>query len=302
MVFDRQQLETFAVVIELGHFGRAANALNITRGAVSQRINALEASLGTPLLVREGAVPTPAGEALLRHIQLLRTLEAETLKQIKPEASDRTRVAIAVNADSLATWFESVACDIAEDEFVLELIVDDQDHTLPLLARGEAMGGVSTESAAPIGFVAEHIGAMEYECVASPSFAKVHFPHGLTLHRILAVPAVLFNRKDGLHGKFLKSLLGFPVSGYSMHYFPSPGALLAAIQAGVGYGLVPCLQARPLTDSGALVSLAPNHKVSVALYWHHWATAPANARAVSEKVMYHARRCLVQSTPALHSA
>jgi LysR family transcriptional regulator, chromosome initiation inhibitor len=294
MVFDRQQLETFAVVVELRHFGRAASALNISRGAVSQRINALEESLGTPLLVRDGVVPTPAGEVLLRHILVLRTLEINTRKQIKPEGSERTRVAIAVNADSLATWFEPVGCAIAKDEFVLELIVDDQDHTLSILSRGEAMGCVSTESTAPTGFVAEFIGAMEYECVAHPVFAQTHFAQGLTLHAILAVPAVLFNRKDGLHALFLERLLGFPVSGYAAHYFPSPGALLAAIRFGVGYGLVPSMQAQALLDSGDLVSLAPHHKISVDLYWHHWETAPPNAQAISEMVMYHARRTLVQ--------
>ncbi|WP_084688329.1 HTH-type transcriptional regulator ArgP [Paraburkholderia oxyphila] len=299
MGFDRQQLETLAAVVELRHFGRAASALNITRGAVSQRINALEESLGTPLLVRDGAVPTPAGEALLRHIQLLRTLESDTLKQIKPEASQRTRVAIAVNADSLATWFEPVACAIAKEEFVLELIVDDQDHTLPILSRGEAMGCVSTDSAAPIGFVAEPIGAMEYECVAHPAFAQTHFAQGLGLHDILAVPAVLFNRKDGLHALFLERLLGFPVSGYATHYFPSPTALLAAIQAGVGYGLVPSMQVQALKDSGDLVALAPRRKILVDLYWHHWEAAPPNARAVSEIVMYHARRSLVQLSPVV---
>jgi LysR family transcriptional regulator (chromosome initiation inhibitor) len=298
MVFDRQQLETFAVVVELRHFGRAANALNITRGAVSQRINALEETLGAPLLVRDGAVPTPAGEALLRHIQVLRTLETDTLKQIKPDASVRTRVAIAVNADSLATWFGPVACAIAKEQFALELVVDDQDHTLPILARGEAMGCVSTESTAPTGFVAEPIGAMEYECVAHPAFATTHFAQGLSLHDILAAPAVLFNLKDRLHGLFLESLLGFPVSGYATHYFPSPTALLSAIRCGVGYGLVPSLQAEPLTRSGDLVALAPSHKISVALYWHHWEMAPPNARAISETVMSHARQCLIQSLSA----
>ena len=86
---------------------------------------------------------------------------------------------------------------------MLELIVDDQDHTLPILARGEAMGCVSTESSAPIGFVAEPIGAMEYECVAHPAFARMHFAQGLTLRDILAVPAVLFNRKDALPPQWL---------------------------------------------------------------------------------------------------
>ncbi|WP_431018307.1 LysR family transcriptional regulator [Burkholderia gladioli] len=114
MVFDRQQLEAFAAVAEMKHFGEAATAVHITRGAVSQRIKALEEAIGSPLVVRDGNVPTPAGEALLRHINMLRMLEADTLKHIKPMNSDRPHVAIAVNADSLATWFEKIAWEIAK--------------------------------------------------------------------------------------------------------------------------------------------------------------------------------------------
>ena len=44
-MLDRDQLETFAVVIEQQSFEKAATALSITRGAVSQRIKALEESL-----------------------------------------------------------------------------------------------------------------------------------------------------------------------------------------------------------------------------------------------------------------
>jgi LysR family transcriptional regulator, chromosome initiation inhibitor len=300
MSFDRQQLETFSVVVETRHFGRAARLLNVTRGAVSQRILALEESFGTPLLVRDGATPTPAGETVLRHIQALRLLEADTLKRIKPEGETRTRISIAVNADSLATWFESTACMIAKENFALELIVDDQDFTLPVLKRGEAIGCVSTASKAPTGFVADAVGAMRYECVCTPSFSKMNFPQGLNLHDILAAPAVLFNRKDGLHTIFLERLLGFPISGYTAHYFPSPVALLMAVRAGVGYGLVPLAQVQPLLDSGELIALAPNDSVFVNLYWHHWEKAPPNAQAISELVMRHARAVLTPLSPGSH--
>jgi len=299
MSFDRQQLQTFSVVVETRHFGRAADALNVTRGAVSQRIIALEGALGTPLLVRDGMTPTPAGETLLRHIQALKLLEADTLQRIKPDEKERAKIAIAVNADSLATWFEPVACAIAKQDFALELIVDDQDYTLSALTRGEAMGCVSTADAAPIGFVAEFIGAMDYECVATPEFAGERLPKGLTLRDILAVPAVLFNRKDGLHELFLERLLGFPVNGYPTHFFPSSVALLAAVLAGVGYGLVPSMQVGALIDAGWLISLAPHHKVSVNLYWHHWKAAPPNAQAVSALIMRRARKALTQFPPPL---
>ncbi|MBN7130626.1 HTH-type transcriptional regulator ArgP [Burkholderia multivorans] len=294
MIFDRQQLEAFAAIVEMRHFGQAATALNITRGAVSQRLKALEEAIGSPLVVRDGNIPTPAGEVLLRHIRVLKIIEADTLQSIKPLDAPRPKIAIAVNADSLATWFEPVAWAIAKANVALELMVDDQDYTLPLLARGEAMGCVSTSSDPPTGFLADPIGAMEYDCVANVEFAREFFPQGLGLHSVLAAPAVLYNRKDGLHALFLERLLDFKVKGYAAHYFPSPSALLAAIESGVGYGLVPCLQAQSLIDAGTLTRLAPNHKIAVDLYWHHWEVAPSNAEAISDLVIRHARHTLIQ--------
>lgn len=302
MIFDRQQLEAFAAVVEMRNFGEAAAVLNVTRGAVSQRLKGLEEAVGAPLVVREGNTPTPAGEALLKHIRVLKLMEADTLRHIKPMDAERPRIAIAVNADSLATWFESIAWKIAAGNVALELMVDDQDYTLPLLARGEAMGCVSTSSESPTGFVAEPIGAMEYECVANVEFSRSFFPQGIGLHSVLAAPAVLYNRKDGLHGLFLARLLDVKIKNYATHFFPSPAALLAAIERGIGYGLVPCLQAQPLIDAGKLVRLAPDHKVAVDLYWHHWAIAPENAQAISDLVIRHARQALIQPGVQMESA
>ena len=62
-----------------------------------------------------------------------------------------------MNADSLATWFEPIACAVARENFALELIVDDQDYILSALNRGEAMGRVSAASIALKGFVAAPI-------------------------------------------------------------------------------------------------------------------------------------------------
>ncbi len=62
-MLDRDQLETFATVVEQQSFDRAASVLSITRGAVSQRIKALEESLSTVLVKRERPVAaTHAGE------------------------------------------------------------------------------------------------------------------------------------------------------------------------------------------------------------------------------------------------
>ncbi|MFJ9774802.1 LysR family transcriptional regulator [Kitasatospora sp. NPDC101157] len=74
---DPQQLRTFATVTRLASFSEAARELGYTQSAVSQQIAALEADLGTALLVRRPVGPTVAGRRLLEHaVPLLVRLEA----------------------------------------------------------------------------------------------------------------------------------------------------------------------------------------------------------------------------------
>ncbi len=292
-MLDREQLETFATIVELQSFERAAGALRITRGAVSQRIKALEQSLAAVLLVRDKpVVATPAGETLLRHVQALRMLEGSTLRELGPAvgAGETVPMAVSVNADSLATWFRGVLWALLRERGVaLEVIVDDLDHTAARLARGQVVGCVSSDATPASGFAAQALGEMEYRCYASPGFADEFFAGGLALPAVLAVPAVLFDRKDSLHDRYLAQCLGFAVDRYPRHYLPSPDALMEAIEQGVGYGLLPARQAASRVADRVLVELAPHLAVRVALYWHHWAFQPPLCKSLTELVVEFAR-------------
>ncbi len=303
-MLDRDHLETFAAVAEERSFERAATQLHITRGAVSQRIRGLEESMACVLLVRDKPImPTAAGEVLLRHVKALRLLEGSTLRELNP-APDSTApvpLAIAVNADSLATWFPSVLQQLQRERRVaLEIITDDQDHTSARLTRGEVVGCISTDVKAASGFVAEALGSMEYRCYASPAFAADCLPSGLSLPAVLAAAAVLFNRKDSLHDEFLARHFGFAIDRYPKHYLPSPVALLEGVAMGLGYGLIPLAQARPLVSAGRLIEVAREEPVLIDLYWHHWELEPPLARELSQLVVEQAHRHLVQvSMPSL---
>ena len=301
-MLDRDQLETFATVAEEHSFERAASVLNITRGAVSQRIKSLEESLATVLLMREKPiVPTPAGEVLLRHVKALRLLEGAAMQELVPSASPHAPVplAIAVNADSLATWFPAVLRELLLKRHVaLEVVTDDQDHTASRLARGEVVGCISTEAKPATGFVAEQLGAMEYRCYATPDFVAEFFSRGLHIPAVLAAPAILFNRKDSLHDDFLLRHFAFAVDRYAKHYLPSPLALLEGIAMGAGYGLVPSSQAQPLVDCGQLVDIAPSEPMMVDLYWHHWELEPPLAQEISRLIVGTGHRSLAQGRQA----
>src|SRR5215207_9982948 len=100
---DGVQLATFQAVIDEGSFEAAARALHVTPSAVSQRIKALERSVGQVLVRRvKPAEPTDAGQALVRFAGQVALLEREALAAVA--GGVRTRVSLVVNADSLHTW------------------------------------------------------------------------------------------------------------------------------------------------------------------------------------------------------
>jgi LysR family transcriptional regulator (chromosome initiation inhibitor) len=296
---NREQLEAFARVAEHRSFERAASTLSITRGAVSQRIKALEESLSSVLLMRDNpVVPTRAGEVLLRHVQTVRLLENTTLRQLRGDDAPLMPipVAIAVDADSLATWFSDVLpLLLSTRRMAIEIIADSPTQTFNRLKRGEVMGCIASEPKAGRGFVAEPLGEMHYRCVASPTFAAAHFSAGFTVAAATAAAAVVSGRGDPLHDDFLKATFGFRVDSYLRHCIPSSSVLMNAIVSGCGYGLVPAARAKPLMDAGHLVEPVPDHLVCMPLHWHRWESELEPAREISQLIVRHTRRVLASA-------
>lgn len=295
-MFDRAQLEAFSAVVQHGSFERAATALHVTRGAVSQRLKALEDAMATLLVTRgKPVVATPKGEILLRHVRALKAMEDDTIGALLPAQQARAPapIAIAVNADSLATWFAPLVTRLlGEFNIALEIVADDQDHTFARLIKGEVAGCVSSTADALQGFESVPLGTMHYLCVATPAFRQKYFLNGMSIAAVLAAPALLFDRKDTLHDQYLVQLFGVNVARYTRHYLPSPGTLLDGICAGLGYALVPGSQVSALLASGQLVELTPSCKVAVPLYWHHWKMELPLAQTMTQVITEHARQTL----------
>src|SRR5437867_8245849 len=72
-------LETFSKAAELSSFTGAARALRLSQAAVSQRVQALEKALRTPLFKRQGGrvLLTDAGRELYDHAQRILDLHRE---------------------------------------------------------------------------------------------------------------------------------------------------------------------------------------------------------------------------------
>ena len=271
-MFDYKLLAALAAVVEQGGFERAAQLLGLSQSAVSQRIKLLEARVGQPVLLRATPpAPTEVGRRLLNHVQQVRLLERDLQGQVPALAEDQPveRLRIALNADSLATWWAPLVGDFcAEHKLLLDLVVEDQDVGLKRMRAGEVAACVCAAERPVAGARALPLGAMRYRALASPAFMARHFGAGVTAESMARAPAIVFGPDDLLQHRYMASL-GLH-GAFNYHLCPSSEGFIRLAGAGLGWGLVPELQVQRELATGELVELLPERPLDVPLYWHHW--------------------------------
>ncbi|QYD73258.1 LysR family transcriptional regulator ArgP [Paraburkholderia edwinii] len=295
-MFDRAQLAAFVAVLETGGFATAAQVLSITQSAITQRVKALEEETGQMLLLRQRpARPTRAGAALLRYARQLELLDQGLDAALTSGSAGRAVCSIAVNSDSLATWFTDAWERIAREcGILLQVLVEDQEHTARLLADG-TVSGVVTSAEAPLqGCTARRLGIMDYVCVAGNDFYARHFADKPIKLALREAPAIRFNAKDFIHSGFVWKHFRIGADEMPMHDIPSPVTLLDGVRRDLAYAFVPELQARPLLDSGTLVEIFPGKKASVPLFWHEWTMDHTVLQQVGKRVLAAAKASLRQ--------
>ncbi|WP_280488991.1 LysR family transcriptional regulator ArgP [Nocardia farcinica] len=267
------QVRTLLAVVDTGTFDAAAAALHVTPSAVSQRIKALEQRTGRVLVLRTKPVrPTESGQVLVRFARQLAALERDTQRELGIAAgSDATYLPIAVNADSLATWFLPALTRVPQDPPIcFDLHREDESHTAMMLREGRVMAAV-TSAAEPVpGCTARPLGAARYLPVASPAFAERHL-RGEPDRRLPDAPVVVFDRRDELQDRFVRTLTaGRAAAGALRHHIPTSEGFCDAVTAGLGWGLIPEPQAAPLLRNGQLTAAVPGRWADVPLYWQQW--------------------------------
>jgi LysR family transcriptional regulator (chromosome initiation inhibitor) len=269
------QLAAFAAVLDEGSFEGAARRLSLTPSAISQRVRALEDRLGQ-VLVRRGSPcqATAAGRQLLRNVQQMRLLEAEALQDVARAPGGPRAIAIAVNADSLATWFlPALAALHAGHGLLFDVRVEDQDHSARLLRDGTVLGAVTADARPVQGCTVRRLGTMRYLPAASPGFVARHFPAGPDAASLGRAPLLVFNRKDALQERFIRRITRARLAP-PRHYLPSPAAFLEAMALGMGWGMAPESMLRGPLARGELRAIGAG-RLDVPLYWQHWSIRSA---------------------------
>ena len=272
-MLDESLLAAIAAVAREGSFERAARVLHVTPSAVSQRVRLLEERIGAALIVRgQPCVPTEIGGRLCRHAALVSVLEAELrreLPMLPQEPTDvlQANLRIAVNADSLATWFVDAMKDFGrENTTLLSLTLDDEDQTAAWLRRGHVLAAVTSLRAPVQGCRSRRLGALRYVATASPDFVRRWFNAGVTADALTQAPSLVFDRNDKLESHWARRQVGRDVQ-LPAHRLPSARAFVDAALAGVGWALNPLALVESHLKSGTLVQLIADTPVDVPLHW-----------------------------------
>lgn len=295
-MIDYAALRAVATVVQTGSFEKAAGVLNVTPSAVSQRVKQLEERLGVVLIARGApCTATETGEWLCRHMENVGMLEGELLDRlpglVDPEAPrQRTTLHIAANADSLATWFLSAVSSFAKrSSYLLNIAVDDQDHTAEWLRRGRVIAAVTSLEKPVSGCRRFALGALRYHATASPEFMSRHFVRGVTPAALLDAPALTFNQKDRLQSQWIRQTLGCDLS-CPTHWLPSSHSFVDASLSGMGWGMNPIQLVREHLQSGRLVELVADTPLEIPISWQINRLAADRLVELTREVAMAARR------------
>ncbi|MEU9338270.1 LysR family transcriptional regulator ArgP [Streptomyces sp. NPDC048290] len=283
------QVRTLLAVVDEGTFEAAALALHVTPSAVSQRVKALEQRTGRVLLLRTKPVrPTESGAVLVRLARQLARLERDAFAELGlTRDGEPARVSVAVNADSLATWFLDALVRLPPGSAPgLELRREDEDRTAVLLREGLVMAAVTSSPDPVPGCSVRPLGRMRYLPVATPEFTARYLRGRPARDALAEAPVITFDRRDDMQDAFVRGLGGGHGGASALrHRVPTNEGYTACVVAGLGWGLVTEAQADPALRSGRLVPLGVGGPVDVPLYWQQWKLDSPALAVVAEAVL-----------------
>ena len=288
MDLNPAQLDALVAIADSGSFEAAARLLQVTPSAISQRIRALETAAGQVLVTRATPCrPTRDGQRLVQLGRQTRLLFEEAGVELRSGTS--VAVPVAVNADSLSTWFREVLAEAADwESTAIRVHVEDQAYSQDLLRTGDALAAVTSDPTPVQGCTVEQLGSLRYVPAAAPVVAD-RWRRGRS-YDWAAMPTLVFNDKDDLQPELLRRR-GVDRLPPVVHRIPSSADFHAAVLLGLGWAMVPRLQSDDDLAAGRLVRLSRD-VTDVPLYWQRWRLASPTLGRLTTAVRAAARRNL----------
>ena len=275
-MLDFKSIETFLWVVKLGSFRSAAQRMNTTQPAISQRIAQLEREMGVKLLNRDHRVasPTPSGRQMLVYAEKLIGLRAEMMTEICESSAVRGVLRLGVAETIVHTWLPQLVKRVNEvyPNLALEIEVDITSNlTARLLAQEIELGFVVGPLSAP-DVQSRVLCDYRINFLASPVLG---LGKGKVTRRDLArFPMITFPRKtrpyDAVRAVFDRPDLP-PIR---LHASASLATVIHMAIEGLGIAVIPeAIVENELAD-GRLQLLDTDVKVSPLTFTASWLAAP----------------------------
>lgn len=297
MSLDPVALATLTAVVRERTFERAAARLHVTPSAVSQRIKALERSVGQVVVSRTKPVsPTAAGEVLLRLAGHWDLLVHDALDELVPDPGARAypQVPVVVNADSLATWILPPLARAQEElGIALDLVREDEEHASALVRSGAALAAVTSDPTPVAGCRTVPLGALSYLAVCTPAFRARWLPRGARAADLDRAPMVRFDRKDTMQHTVARRWVRRDVDPPAT-FVGSSTEHAEAVRLGMGWGMLPAAWVDGAVGRGDLVTIGSRPRHDVRLHWLAWRLPSRTLEVLTRHVTDEAAAVLVR--------
>ena len=270
-MLDYALLDALAAVIRHGSFERAARAERHGVGRVAARETAGGAGRQRARQARAAMRRDDVGALLCRHTERVQLLEAELGGRMPALpgqiASTWPTLRVAVNDDSVATWFiDAVGPFCTERETLLDLVID-EDYTASRIRDGSVQGAV-TAQAEPIQG-ADRSGSahpLSRGVLAGVLRALLRRGH----HARCAAPrAVRDVQSEGRAAGAFHPARDARGSRSAAALDTARRGLPACVRNGIGMGMSGP-DGRPPTGGGELVDMSRGRTIDIDLYWQSW--------------------------------
>ncbi|MBE7419035.1 MAG: LysR family transcriptional regulator [Ideonella sp.] len=283
-------VEAFYWVVTLESVTRAADKLHLTQSAVSARIAALEAELGTPLVDRrdrKGFRVTVAGRRFFVYAEQLLALQREVKAELGGGAARPVVLRVGAIESVLHSWLMEGVQRLrrAHPALALELTVETSPVLVDQLARGALDVALAALPAAGAGVRTRSLAAMP---MVFTGHVQQHRRRGRwSAAELAAHELITFQRGSQPHLALLDWLNRAGVPPLRLHSVSSISAMAQLVEAGLGIATLPLAVVQRLGKRAPLKVLASEPALPplpVHLSWRDDPASPAHPALVEQLV------------------
>src|SRR5947208_479324 len=265
----------------LGSFRGAAQKLNTTQPAISQRIAQLEREVGVKLLQRDRrmVLPTPSGRQLMVYAEKLIGLRSEMLAVVGDRSAMRGVLRLGVAETIVHTWLSQLIKSVnhAYPNLSLEIEVDITSNLRTrLLAQEIELAFLLGPLTGPA--ISNRV-LCDYSVgfLASPSLGLG--TRRLTVHDLAEFPIITFPRKTQPYEAVRSLFNRSDLPPMRLHASASLATVIHMAIEGLGIAVIPTAIVENELADGRLQSLSTNLQIPLLTFSASWLTSPTPLRS-----------------------